>query len=75
MEPAFRVRFEAPPVARTPAERLLATCDLHEVAIAQITARLRRENPAIIASEIDAAVRRWLAGGDPGPGRPRTWSG
>ncbi len=52
-------------------ERLVATCDMHDVAIAQLVARLRRTQPGITEVELDAAVTEWLAGGDPGPGRPR----
>lgn len=57
----------------TPAERLRATCELHEVAIAMLVARARRDQPGITDGEIDEMVRAWLAGGDPGPGRPRAW--
>lgn len=75
MEPAFRVRFAAPRPAPTLAERLRATSDLHDVALAQLVARLRRDHPGITDAELDGEVRRWLAGGDPGPGRPRAWPG
>ena len=51
-------------------ERLEATCDLHDVAIAQLVARLRRTRPSITDTEIDAEIDAWLQGGDPGWGRP-----
>ena len=61
-----RVRFRAEVPHGTMRERLEATCDLHDVAIAQLVARLRRSKPDITDAEIDA----WLQGGDPGWGRP-----
>ena len=73
--PSHRVRFTAPVRRGTPLERLAATCDMHGVAIAQLVARVRRERPGISEAEVDAAVTAWLAGGDPGPGRPRTIAG
>jgi hypothetical protein len=68
----MRVRFAAPIEHGTPGERLRATCDMHDVAIAQLVARLRREHPGITLADIDTAVTAWLAGGDPGPGRRRS---
>lgn len=73
VEGPFRVVFQAPPPATSPAERLRAACALHDVAIAQLQARLRRERPDIRDDEVAQEVRRWLAGGDLGPGRPREW--
>jgi hypothetical protein len=70
--PSHRVRFEAPVPELTPAERLAAACDMHDVAVAQLIARLQRERPGITDAELDDEVNAWLAGGDPGPGRPRT---
>ena len=67
----FRVLFEAPAPTSTPAERLRATCELREVAIAQLEARLRREQPDITDAQVREAVREWLAAGDPGWGTPR----
>ena len=70
-DPGFRVRFEAPAPTSTPAERLRATCELRDVAIAQLEARLRREQPGISDAAVREAVRQWLAAGDPGWGTPR----
>lgn len=71
----FRVVFAAAPPASTPSERLRATCALRDVAVAQLKARLRRERPGISDDEVALEVRRWLAAGDLGPGRPREWRG
>lgn len=64
-----RRRFlrELPP--RSMRDRFEATCDMHDVAIAQLVARLRRARPEVTEVEIDAAVADWLRGGDPGWGR------
>lgn len=74
-EGPFRLVFQAPPPETSASERLRATCALHEVAIAQLKARLKRERPDIRDDELAQEVRRWLAGGDLGPGRPREWRG
>jgi hypothetical protein len=51
-------------------ERFEATCDMHDVAVAQLTARLRRERPDITETELEVEIAAWLTGGDPGWGRP-----
>ncbi len=65
------VRVEAPVRHGTPSERLAAACDMHDFAIAQLVARIRRERPSVSDAELDAAIDAWLAAGDPGPGCPR----
>jgi len=70
MAPGTRVRFRREPLPRSMRERLEATCDMHDVAIAQLVARTRREHPDITDEELQATVAAWLAGGDPGWGRP-----
>ena len=44
--------------------RQVSVFDLHESAGRMIEARLKRENPAVTAEEIRAAIRRWASGGD-----------
>jgi len=68
----MRVRFRESVPRGTAEDRLRATCDMHDVAKAQLIARIRRERPSASDEELDAAVTQWLAGGDPGPGRART---
>jgi hypothetical protein len=58
----------------TPAERFAETSDMHDLAIAQVEARVRRTSVAATVEEIDDAVSEWLQGGDPGHGVPRKLS-
>ena len=59
-------------VASTPeGRRLLEACEMHELGLDMMRARLRREQPHATTAEIEAIVRAWISDRPyDSPGRP-----
>jgi hypothetical protein len=70
---AQRVRYQAPPLERSLADRLIDACRAADFGRDLVAMRVKLRDPKATQKEIDDAVRVWLASDPPDDGVVIPW--